>query len=304
MRRLITLLGFCFLITACGGGGGNGGNGGNDSHDWGIPDPTKTGIDPSTGSYSFNQKGCFSVTQDSTGAKFVYFSSDCYRYDSIPVEGGAFIYKHGEIGGTDCPTDSYAISGSFVSTTRAEGIIKYASQCQITGEANFIAERFSLQSQNFSDGGEIPRVHACVALGGNNLSPALSWENPPNGMPSGTASYALIMDDEDPPCGTGDSACRHWMVYNIPATINTFSVGQKVTDISGVTEGTNYTGAIGYAGPCPADKHTYKFTIYALKLAEPWPFLVSGTALTRSQFEATYKDQILGSSTLIGTFTP
>ncbi|MFO1429269.1 MAG: YbhB/YbcL family Raf kinase inhibitor-like protein [Candidatus Competibacteraceae bacterium] len=298
MRRLITLLGFCLLITACGGGGGNWGN---DSHDWGIPNPTKTEIDPSTGSYSFNQKGCFSVTQDSTGAKFVYFSSDCYRYDSIPVKDGSFIHEHGQIGGTDCPTDAYAISGSFVSTTRAEGIIKYGYDCRITREANFIAEHFShfsLQSQNFSDGGEIPRVHACAALGGNDLSPALSWEN----TPRGTSGYALIMDDETSPCGTGDNACRHWMVYNIPATIDTFSVGQKVTDISGVTEGTNYTGTIGYAGPCPPDKHTYKFTIYALNSF--MPFVVSGTALTRSQFEATYGDQILGSSTLTGTFSP
>ena len=291
------MLGFYLLITACGGGGG--GNGGNNNHDWGIPNPTTTGIDPSTGSYSFNQTGCFSVTQDSmTGAKFVFFASDCNRYDRIPVEGGSFIYKHGQIGGTDCPTDAYAISGSFVSTTRAEGIIKYGSECQVTGEANFIAEYFSLQSQNFSDGGEIPRVHACAALGGNDLSPALSWENPPRG----TSGYALIMDDETSPCGTGDNACRHWIVYNIPATINTFSVGQKVIDISGVTEGTNYTGAIGYAGPCPPNKHTYKFTIYALN--PTMPFVGSGTALTRSQFEATYGEQILGSTTLTGTFSP
>jgi len=45
---------------------------------------------------------------------------------------------------------------------------------------------------------------------GQNLSPALAW----TGVPEGTESLALLMDDPDsPPPGF-----VHWVVHNIPPT--------------------------------------------------------------------------------------
>ena len=145
-----------------------------------------------------------------------------------------------------------------------------------------VAEDFALTSQNFTNGGTIPLLHACTFLGGDNQSPQLTWSDPP----PNTNSYALIVDDEDAPCGTGDNACKHWSVYNIPATTTSFEVNQNVTTINGITEGQNYTGSNGYEGPCPPNQHTYNFTIYALD--DGMPTIDSGTGLTRSQFQTTY----------------
>jgi len=140
-KSLLLLLAASMLAQLYMGCGGGGGGGGDNQEDWGIPVPTMTGVDPLIGEYSFNQRGCFSVTKDSTsGVKAVVFASDCSRFDRITVEGGAFYFTHGEVGGTDCPTDAYAISGSFISATRAEGIIRYGSGCDIREEANFIAQ--------------------------------------------------------------------------------------------------------------------------------------------------------------------
>jgi hypothetical protein len=114
---------------------------GNTDEGWDIPEPATTGIEAQSGSYTFNQPGCFSVIKDvGSGQSYVYFSRDCYRYDAITINQGAFFHIHGEIGGTDCPTDAYAISGLFISPGKAEGIIKYGYDCKVTGEAFFTAD--------------------------------------------------------------------------------------------------------------------------------------------------------------------
>ncbi len=90
--------------------------------------------------------------------------------------------------------------------------------------------------------------------------------------------------------------------YNVASGTFGFSVNQEVTAINSVTEGQNYMGTDGYAGPCPPNKHTYKFTIYALGTG--MPIINSGEALTRSQFQSQYSQYILGTATMQGTYTP
>ena len=51
---------------------------------------------------------------------------------------------------------------------------------------------FELSSTAFTSGGEIPVIHACEDLGGNNYSPQLSWQN----APENTDSFVIIVDDE------------------------------------------------------------------------------------------------------------
>jgi len=161
-----------------------------------------------------------------------------------------------------------------------------------------LSDNFTLTSLNFADNGTIPLIHACTALGGDNQSPELSWINPPQN----TNSYALIVDDEDSPCGSNDNACKHWSVYNIPASTTGFGADESVTNIAGITEGQNYTGSVGFEGPCPPSQHTYNFTIYALESG--MSAISSGTALTRSQFQSSYGQYILDSATLHGNFSP
>ena len=69
---------------------------------------------------------------------------------------------------------------------------------------------FTLSSTSFSDGGIMPVKHYHEYLGHpeyQNISPQLSWANPPKG----TKSFVIIMENPEAP-GT-----RHWSVYNIPA---------------------------------------------------------------------------------------
>lgn len=162
---------------------------------------------------------------------------------------------------------------------------------------------FTISSSDYDDGGVIPVIHAddegdaggqwCANGDAQNLSPQYTWEN----APEGTVSYALIMDDETPPCGTGDDACRHWAVYNIPFSVNSFVRDVDTSQIPGVVE----ADPGFYVGPCPPenDNHTYITTIYALSIN---PDLVGNTHFSRSEFEANYTNEILDKADITGTY--
>ena len=158
---------------------------------------------------------------------------------------------------------------------------------------------FKLTSTAFVEGSKIPVEYACEDQGGMNRSVPLAWSE----VPANTSKYTVIIDDEVSPCETGDNACKHWNVYNIPNTITSFTTGQKVTDINGVVEGKVQTGATSFAnaynGMCPPSKHTYKITAYALK--DTMPIVDASASLTRSQFKSQYSSHILGEATLSGT---
>ncbi|MBP7831283.1 MAG: hypothetical protein KA248_15350 [Kiritimatiellae bacterium] len=131
---VVTLaLGMCGMMTGCDGNGEDG---------YGLDSFSATGIDPETGAYSFSQEGHFAVIVDwSTGIRSLRFSRDGFRFDNIPIQNGTFFMEHGEVNGTDCPTDGYAISGHFVTSTRAEGRVAYATDCEVTSRQDFTAQR-------------------------------------------------------------------------------------------------------------------------------------------------------------------
>ncbi len=156
---------------------------------------------------------------------------------------------------------------------------------------------FVLQSDSFSDGGPIPVKHACAAHGGDNISPQLHWENAPE-----AGYFSIIMDDEVSPCGSGDAACRHWALFNIPADTDTIPEGFDSTTEGGIVEGLNYTGSASYAGPCPPNAHVYKISLYVL--SDSMAVIEPGVAYTRSQFEAEFSSRILAEETIEGTFDP
>jgi len=109
---------------------------------------------------------------------------------------------------------------------------------------------------------------------GENVSPAITWEN----VPKGTKSLALQVHDPDAPTGSG---FWHWAVYNIPATANGLpqAAGNSASTLPapafGGSTDFNDTGATGkngnYGGPCPPagdTAHHYNFTLYALAVED------------------------------------
>ena len=113
-----------------------------------------------------------------------------------------------------------------------------------------------LTSAAFQDGGRIPSKYTCD---GDGISPPLAW----NGVPRGTKSIALILDDPDAPKGV----FTHWVIFNIPATDNSLHENVQTSGNlpNGATQGSNSGGRIGYTSPCPpSGTHHYVFHLYAL----------------------------------------
>ena len=105
-----------------------------------------------------------------------------------------------------------------------------------------------ISSPAFKHGGSIPAEFTCD---GEDKNPPLAFE----GVPDGTKSLVLIMDDPDAPGGTFD----HWVVWNIrpqEAIAEDSTPGQT---------GRNSLGQNRYTGPCPpSGQHRYFFKVYAL----------------------------------------
>ena len=110
-----------------------------------------------------------------------------------------------------------------------------------------------LTSEAFAEGGSIPKQFTCD---GENVSPPLAW----TGLPEGTKSLALLVEDPDAPVGT----FTHWIVWGLDPARPGLPQGVK-PDTDGMTQGRNDFGKLSYGGPCPpSGTHRYVFRIYAL----------------------------------------
>jgi len=147
----------------------------------------------------------------------------------------------------------------------------------------------TVSSAAFEDGASIPARFSCS---GADISPELSW----SAGPSGTKSYALIMDDPDAPSGT----FVHWVLYNLKAGDPSGRVTLSEGASGAALEGQNGFGKSGYGGPCPppGKPHHYRFHIYALNRELDG----LGPAATADQLRAAFKGSVLGEGTLTGTF--
>ncbi len=106
-----------------------------------------------------------------------------------------------------------------------------------------------LTSNAFANEARIPTKYTCD---GEDVSPPLAI----SGVPAGTQTLALVVDDPDAPSGTWD----HWVACDIPVTE---AIAEGVTTLG--TAGRNSWGRSGYGGPCPpSGTHRYYFTVYAL----------------------------------------
>ena len=136
----------------------------------------------------------------------------------------------------------------------------------------------------------IPPEYTCD---GPNISPPLNW----TGLPGGTKSLALIMDDPDAPGKTW----MHWVAFNLPATTRALSenVPPQETIPSGGKHGTNDFHKPGYGGPCPpSGTHRYYFHLYALDTAE----LSLDSTTTKDQLLKALQGHILAEGQLMGRY--
>ncbi|HSJ82355.1 MAG TPA: YbhB/YbcL family Raf kinase inhibitor-like protein [Acidimicrobiia bacterium] len=108
-----------------------------------------------------------------------------------------------------------------------------------------------LTSTAFQNQGKIPAEYTCD---GEGASPPLLI----SGIPEGTVTLALVMDDPDAPSGTWD----HWVAYDIDPT------AEIPRDVGALgTAGVNTSGGTGYDGPCPpSGTHRYVHRVFALDI--------------------------------------
>ncbi len=152
---------------------------------------------------------------------------------------------------------------------------------------------FHLTSASFTQGGEIPRRHTCQDEG---VSPSLEW----SGVPTGTRSLALIVDDPDAPDPKAPQRTFvHWVVYDIPPTASGLPAGVASEGLpGGAREGVNDRGRTGYTGPCPPiGRHRYFFKLYALDRV-----LEDLGAATKAQLEDAMKAHVITVAELMGTY--
>jgi len=121
----------------------------------------------------------------------------------------------------------------------------------------FENENFVLSSLAFRPG---ERIGTTYTADGANMSPPLSWVNPP---PS-TISYAVTMEDPDGVSGHS----IHWIIYDIPGNKRDLREGikPKAKLPDGSVQALNSFHKIGYYGPSPpqGSTHSYVLTLYAL----------------------------------------
>src|SRR6476660_3283706 len=158
---------------------------------------------------------------------------------------------------------------------------------------------FTITSSSFKDGERLATKMAgnnksnpnCV---GDNVSPALSWSNPPEG----TKSFAILMFDID---GRPPGGVSHWVAYGIPASVTGFAEGEVSKQTDKFVGGQSLMKLPHYFGPCtPAGPpHHYIFTLYATDL-EP-SALKEG--MTRDEAIKALDGHAKGAASLVGIFS-
>lgn len=139
---------------------------------------------------------------------------------------------------------------------------------------------FTFGSTSFLAGGVIPPRHTCD---GANISPQLAWA----GLPAGTLSLALVIDDPDAPDPAAPTTTWvHWVLYNIPPSATSLD------------EGVNDWQRSGYGGPCPPiGRHRYVHKLYALDVMLP-----ELKPPTKARLEQAMQGHVLARTELVGYY--
>jgi Raf kinase inhibitor-like YbhB/YbcL family protein len=151
----------------------------------------------------------------------------------------------------------------------------------------------NIKSPSFMHSGAIPSRHSCD---GKNVSPPLEW----TGVPDGTKSLALIVDDPDAPDPDAPrTTWVHWVLYNIPPDSKGLRESAETAGLPpGTLQGINDWHRTGYGGPCPPiGRHRYFFKLYALDV-----LLADLATPAKAVLEKAMRGHIVGHAELIGLY--
>jgi len=149
---------------------------------------------------------------------------------------------------------------------------------------------FSIRAASLVPGSVLPDVYTCK---GASESPEVTWD----GVPAGTKSLALILDDPDAPGGR----FTHWLVFNIPPDSSGLPRAQPNAKViaNGAQQGENSGGSRGYYPPCPpiGSSHRYVFRLYAVDMDITQPtadresidWALTGHTIAQTEFTTTFR---------------
>lgn len=188
------------------------------------------------------------------------------------------------LGGCTSTVSSTATPSSSVSLSPAQSANNQTS----TSPPPSVA--FTIRVDSLDTGAVLPDAYSCKGAG---ESPAVSWE----GIPTGTKSLVLILDDPDAPGGM----FTHWIVFNIPPESGELARAQPLLKVlaNGAQQGSTSTGSRGYYPPCPpiGAMHRYIFRLYAVDMDITQPtadresidWALTGHTIAETEFITTFK---------------
>jgi Raf kinase inhibitor-like YbhB/YbcL family protein len=147
-----------------------------------------------------------------------------------------------------------------------------------------------IRAASLTPGSVLPDVYTCK---GASESPEVAWD----GVPPGTKSLALILDDPDAP----DGRFTHWLVFNIPPDSSGLTRAQPNAKVlaNGAQQGETSAGSRGYYPPCPpiGTTHRYVFRLYAVDMDITQPtadrdsidWALTGHTLAKTEFTTIFK---------------
>jgi len=151
-----------------------------------------------------------------------------------------------------------------------------------------------LSSSAFAAGRPIPMTFSAY---GQDVTPGLDW----SGVPAGTQTLALLMEDPDAAKG---NPFVHWVAWNIAPDLSGLPEAvpptPQVPSLMTLRQGRNTRGSIGYYGPHPPigeAAHHYHFQLFALDTVLN---LVPGS--NREELLAAIEGHVLAKGEVIGTY--
>ncbi len=129
--------------------------------------------------------------------------------------------------------------------------------------------------------------------GTGDMSPPLSWSNPP----SGTLSFAVSLHDTA--AGT-----TPWVMWNIPASVTSLApmlpsgaMPGSPAPMGSMQRGASFVGADQYAGPNSSSPvHAYVFTVWAMNYAK---LSIAAGDSTDTIYTQDLRGSSIGSATLL-----
>ncbi|HEX4475966.1 MAG TPA: YbhB/YbcL family Raf kinase inhibitor-like protein [Polyangiaceae bacterium] len=166
------------------------------------------------------------------------------------------------------------------------------SSASISEPKDIPASSLALTSPAYAAGSSMPAKYTCEA---GDTSPPLAW----SGVPAGTKSLALVIDDPDAPDPAAPTKVWvHWVVADIPPSVTGFAEGAASSGLpAGAVAGTNDFGKATYGGPCPpTGRHRYFHELYALDA------VLGLSSPTKAALESAMNGHVLGKAELIATY--